>query len=104
MAGNVSCRDGPPSSGKTNQVISKLHEQTGSNNNTGNVRGEEARVSHHLKNRRLVVPLESGLVIGVTAITERVIHIDQSVAVHRPFRVDQGNAAGEVFRDFGSRI
>ena len=32
------------------------------------------------------------------------IHVNQHVAVHFAFGIDQGNATGKVFRDFGAGV
>ena len=52
-----------------------------------------ARVVHDLQNRRGIVWLKSGLIKCFAAIAERMIHVNQNVAAHRAFRIDQGDFA-----------
>ena len=83
---------------------SELHEQSGCDNNARSVRGDEARVMNDLQNGSLIVLLKTRLVKGFAPITQRMIHVNQHVAVHYAFGIDQGNATGKVFRDFGAGV
>ncbi len=90
--------------GKTDEVIGKLNEQSGGNDDAGDIRRDEARVMHDFENRGRVVFFKTGLVIGIAAIPQRVIHVDQHVAVFGAFRVDELDVAGEVFGDVGAGV
>ena len=78
---------------------SKLDEQTDGNDHTGDIRREKARVVDHLQNRGRIVRLKSGLIKSFAAITQRMIHVNQDIAIHGTFRIDQRHFAREIFRD-----
>jgi hypothetical protein len=71
----------------------KLHEQTGGDNHARHIRRHEARVVHDLQNRRGIVWLKTGLIKCFAAIPERMIHVNQNVAVHGTFRINQSDFA-----------
>src|SRR5947209_15655493 len=77
MGSTVSCGKSAAPAGKPDEVISKLDQQTGRDNDTGHIRREEARIPHHLQNRSPIVLLKSCLVIGVAAVPERVIRSEE---------------------------
>src|SRR4029077_18955763 len=104
MGNIVSCQSGSPFSREADEVISELHEQSGCDNNARSVRRDEARVMNDLQNGSLIVLLKTRLVKGFASITQRMIHVNQHIAVHYAFGIDQGNATGKVFWDFGAGV
>src|SRR5262249_12713771 len=103
--GNIaSCESGSPFPREADKVISEMHEQSGCDNNARSVRRDEARVMNDLQNGSLIVLLKTRLVKGFAPITQRMIHINQHIAVHCVFGIDEGNATGKVFRDFGAGV
>ena len=42
-----------------------------------------ARVAHHLQDGGVLVAVEAGLVEGLAAVAQRVVHVDQGLAVDR---------------------
>src|SRR6187551_3409592 len=82
----------------------KLHKQTSSDNHTCHVRRNEAWVVHDLQNRRGIVWLKSGLIKSFSAIPERMIHVNQHVPAHGTFRINQGDFAREILRDFSPSV
>src|SRR5215469_5432809 len=89
---------------EADKVISELHEQSGCDNNARNVRRDEARVMNDLQNGSLIVLLKPRLVKGFAPIAQRMIHVNQHVAVHFAFGIGQGNETGKVFRNFGAGV
>ena len=63
-----------------------------------------ARIADHLQDGAAVVRFEAGLVIGIAEVAQRVIHVDQHLAVLVVLRIGEGDLAGEVFRDLGAGI
>src|SRR5205807_4517886 len=82
----------------------ELHEQARRDDDACDVRRDKARVVHNLQNSCGVVLLKAGLIKGVTAITERMIHIDEHVAIHRSFGIDEGDFARKIFRNLSPYV
>ena len=59
---------------------------------------------HNLQDRCGIVFLKASLVIGLAAISQRMIHIYKDIAIERPFRINQRDLAGEVFRNFSAGV
>src|SRR4029077_71989 len=102
MGNIVSCQSGSPFPREANKMISELHEQSGCDNNAGSIRRDEARVMNDLQNGSLIVLLKTSLVKCFAAITQRMIHINEHVAISRSFGVNESNAAWGIFRYFGT--
>src|SRR5262249_24394203 len=94
MGDIVSCQSGSPFPREADKVRSELHEQSGCDNNASSVRRDEARVMNDLQNGSLIVVLKTRLVKDFAPITQRMIHVNQHIAVHYTFGIDEGNATG----------
>ena len=78
-------------------MITKLHEQAHGNDHASDIWREETRIVDDLENRGRIVLLKSRLVKSFAAIPQRMIHVNQHVAVHYAFGIDQGNATEKFF-------
>src|SRR5678815_2636749 len=85
-------------------MVAELNEQPGRDDDARDIRRDETRVMHDLEDRRLVIFLKTGLVERLAAVTQRMIHINQNVAVHSALRVLERDLAREVLWDFGAGI
>ena len=82
MAQVFSCRYRPPFSGKPNQMKSELHEQARRDDDARDIRRDEARIVHYLKNRGRIIRFKSSLIKSFAAISQRMVHVDERVAIH----------------------
>src|SRR5438093_1160391 len=68
------------------------------------IRREPAWVVDDLENRALIVRVEARLIVRFAGVPERIVHVDQHLAVFAGIRTLQAYAAGKVFGDVRARI
>ena len=86
------------------QAEAELHRQAGADQGRGEVGQDPDRIAHDLQDRGRVVVGETGLVEGVAAVAQRVVHPDADVAPAVEALLGQGDEAGEVLGGVGAGI
>src|SRR5438045_3581526 len=82
----------------------KLSDETRRHHRARNVREQPARIANHLEDARRVLTVHLILVESESGVAQRVVHVDEHLAIVLAVWSRDADATREVLRDVGAEV